>query len=32
MAEYLSIHWLDITTTILGIAYIVLEYRASILL
>lgn len=32
MTEYLSIHWLDITTTILGIAYIVLEYRASILL
>lgn len=30
--DYLSIHWLDILTTILGIAYIVLEYRASILL
>ena len=32
MTEYLSEHWLDITTTILGIIYIVLEYRASILL
>ena len=30
--DYLSLHWLDILTTILGIAYIVLEYRASILL
>ena len=32
MIDYLSLHWLDILTTILGIAYIVLEYRASILL
>lgn len=32
MTEYLSIHWLDILTTILGLLYIVLEYRASIAL
>lgn len=32
MTQYLIDHWLDITTTILGIIYIVLEYRASILL
>ena len=25
-------HWLDITTTVLGLIYIFLEYRASILL
>ena len=30
MAEYLSIHWLEIITTILGLIYIWLEYRASI--
>ena len=28
--EFLINHWLDITTTILGLAYILLEYRASI--
>lgn len=28
--DFLINHWLDITTTILGIAYILLEYRASI--
>ena len=28
--QFLSDHWLDITTTILGLAYILLEYRASI--
>ena len=28
--EYISLHWLDILTTILGLAYIWLEYRASI--
>ena len=28
--EYLSAHWLDILTTILGLIYIWLEYRASI--
>ena len=28
--EYLAEHWLDILTTILGIWYLVLEYRASI--
>lgn len=32
MTEYLSAHWLDIFTTILGIIYLVLEYRASIAL
>jgi nicotinamide mononucleotide transporter len=30
MMEFLSLHWLDILTTILGLAYIWLEYRASI--
>ncbi|MBO4444189.1 MAG: nicotinamide mononucleotide transporter [Bacteroidaceae bacterium] len=28
--EFLAAHWLDITTTILGLAYIWLEYKASI--
>ena len=28
--EFLSSHWLDITTTILGLAYILLEYKASV--
>ncbi len=32
MTEFLSLHWLDIATTILGIVYLVLEYRASIAL
>ena len=32
MTEYLSLHWLDIFTTVLGIVYLVLEYRASIAL
>lgn len=32
MTQYLIDHWLDITTTVLGFIYIVLEYRASILL
>lgn len=32
MAEYLSVHWLDIVTTILGVIYLILEYRASIAL
>lgn len=32
MLEYLSLHWLDIFTTLLGIIYLVLEYRASIAL
>lgn len=27
--EFLLSHWLDITTTVLGLAYILLEYRAS---
>ena len=27
---FLSAHWLDILTTILGLAYILLEYRASL--
>ena len=30
--EYLAAHWLDIFTTILGLIYILLEYRASIAL
>ena len=29
MNDFLYAHWLDITTTILGLAYILLEYRAS---
>ena len=32
MQEFLLAHWLDITTTILGLIYIWLEYRASIAL
>ena len=28
--EFITAHWLDITTTILGLAYILLEYRASL--
>ena len=28
--EFLSNHWLDITTTALGLAYIILEYKASV--
>lgn len=32
MTEFISQHWLDIFTTILGIIYLVLEYRASIAL
>ena len=30
MTDFLSAHWLDILTTILGLAYILLEYKASI--
>ena len=30
MADFIATHWLDITTTILGLAYILLEYRASV--
>ena len=32
MTEFLPTHWLDIVTTILGLIYLVLEYRASIAL
>ena len=32
MTDFLSTHWLDIVTTILGLIYLVLEYRASIAL
>lgn len=32
MTEFLSTHWLDIVTTILGLIYLVLEYCASIAL
>lgn len=28
--EFLAKHWLDITTTVLGLAYILLEYKASV--
>ena len=30
MMEFLAAHWLDIVTTVLGLAYILLEYRASV--
>lgn len=30
--QFLALHWLDIATTLLGLAYLVLEYRASIAL
>ena len=30
MCEFLAAHWLDIVTTILGLAYILLEYRVSL--
>lgn len=30
--DFLADHWLDIATTVLGLLYIVLEYRANILL
>lgn len=30
MTEFIESHWLDMLTTILGLAYIILEYRASI--
>ena len=30
MTTFLAEHWLDIVTTILGLAYILLEYRASL--
>ena len=30
MGSFLAAHWLDMLTTILGLAYILLEYRASI--
>ena len=30
MQDYFVAHWLDITTTILGLAYILLEYKASL--
>ena len=32
MLSFLSLHWLDILTTILGLLYIWLEFRASIAL
>ena len=28
--DFLARHWLDITTTLLGLAYILLEYKASV--
>lgn len=30
MIEYFTAHWLDICSTILGLAYILLEYKASV--
>lgn len=30
MTEFLLAHWLDIVTTVLGLAYILFEYRASV--
>ena len=30
MNEFLAAHWLDMLTTVLGLAYILLEYKASI--
>jgi nicotinamide mononucleotide transporter len=30
MADFLQAHWLDIVTTVLGLAYILLEYKASL--
>ena len=30
MADFISAHWLDITTTLLGLLYILFEYRASV--
>ncbi len=30
MTEFILAHWLDIVTTVLGLAYILLEYRASV--
>ncbi len=30
MQDFLTAHWLDITTTLLGLAYILLEYKASL--
>jgi len=32
MMTFLSAHWLDIFTTVLGVIYLILEYRASIAL
>ncbi|MBO4827255.1 MAG: nicotinamide mononucleotide transporter [Prevotella sp.] len=32
MTDFIAIHWLDILTTVLGLLYIWLEYRASIAL
>ena len=29
-SSFLQAHWLDITTTVLGLAYIILEYKASL--
>ena len=30
MTDFITAHWLDIVTTVLGLAYILLEYRASV--
>ena len=30
ITEFLAVHWLDMVTTVLGLAYILLEYRASV--
>ena len=30
ITEFLAAHWLDMVTTVLGLAYIILEYKASL--
>ena len=30
MMDFIVAHWLDIVTTVLGLAYILLEYKASV--
>ena len=30
ITDFLAVHWLDMVTTVLGLAYILLEYRASV--
>ena len=30
MTDFFTTHWLDIVTTVLGLAYIIFEYKASL--